>query len=82
MEIEQYIIDSEREYVNLCKELDGVLLKIGPSSNTYINILYHFYLYFLLLIRLLQAILEILFVDLNHIALKTNSIIFLLHLPL
>lgn len=39
MEIEQYIIDSEREYVNLCKELDGVLLKIGPSSNTYINIL-------------------------------------------
>ena len=37
--IEQYIIDSEREYVQLCKSLDGVLLKIGPTSNTYINIL-------------------------------------------
>lgn len=37
--IEQYIIDSEREYINICKKLNGVLLKIGPSSNTYVNIL-------------------------------------------
>ncbi len=36
--IEQYIIDPEREYNNLCKNLNGALLKIGPSSNTYINI--------------------------------------------
>ncbi|MFR8144206.1 MAG: VirB4 family type IV secretion system protein [Clostridia bacterium] len=38
MGIEQYIIDPDREYTNLCKNLDGTLLKIGPSSNTYINI--------------------------------------------
>ena len=36
--IEQYIIDPDREYTKLCKNLDGTLLKIGPSSNTYINI--------------------------------------------
>ena len=36
--IEQYIIDPEREYLNICKNLDGTLLKIGPTSNTYINI--------------------------------------------
>lgn len=36
--IEQYIIDPEREYNNLCKKLNGTLLKIGPGSNTYINI--------------------------------------------
>ena len=36
--IEQYIIDPEREYTKLCKNLDGTLLKIGPNSNTYINI--------------------------------------------
>ena len=36
--IEQYIIDPEREYNNLCKNLNGTLLKIGPGSNTYINI--------------------------------------------
>ncbi len=36
--IEQYIIDSEREYTNICKKLDGVLLKIGATSDTYINI--------------------------------------------
>ena len=36
--IEQYIIDPDREYSNLCKNLNGTLLKIGPSSNTYINI--------------------------------------------
>ncbi|MBQ3407850.1 MAG: ATP-binding protein [Clostridia bacterium] len=35
---EQYVIDPEREYNELCKNLDGTLLKIGPNSNTYINI--------------------------------------------
>ena len=34
----QYIIDPEREYSNLCKELKGTQIKIGPNSNTYINI--------------------------------------------
>ena len=36
--IEQYIIDPEREYVNLCKNLNGTLLKIGPGSDTFINV--------------------------------------------
>ncbi len=36
--IEQYIIDPEREYQNLCKNLNGTLLKIGPGSDTYINV--------------------------------------------
>lgn len=36
--IEQYIIDPEREYISICKNLEGTLLKIGPSSNTYINV--------------------------------------------
>ena len=37
--IEQYIIDPDREYGNLCEEIGGTLLKIGPTSDTYINIL-------------------------------------------
>ena len=37
--VTQYIIDPEREYSNLCKELKGTQIKIGPNSNTYINIL-------------------------------------------
>ena len=36
--IEQYVIDPEREYDKLCENLEGLLLKIGPTSNTYINI--------------------------------------------
>lgn len=36
--IEQYVIDPEREYINISKELQGTLIKIGPTSNTYINI--------------------------------------------
>ena len=36
--ISQYVIDPEREYENICKALDGTMLKIGPHSNTYINI--------------------------------------------
>ena len=39
MGIEQYVIDPEREYVNLAKELNGTEIKIGPSSNTFINVL-------------------------------------------
>ena len=38
MGIEQYVIDPEREYTKLCKNLDGTLLKIGPNSDTYINV--------------------------------------------
>ena len=36
--IEQYVIDPEREYEKLCNQINGVLLKIGPTSKTYINI--------------------------------------------
>jgi len=32
------VIDPEREYSNLCKVLKGTHVKIGPSSNTYINV--------------------------------------------
>lgn len=37
--INQYIIDPEREYNNLCERLKGTQVKIGPNSQTYINIL-------------------------------------------
>ena len=33
------IIDPEREYINICQNLNGSLLQIGPASKTYINIL-------------------------------------------
>lgn len=36
--IKQYIID-QIEYNNLCEKLQGIQIKIGPTSNTYINIL-------------------------------------------
>ena len=36
--ISQYVIDPEREYYNLCKVLGGTFIKIGPTSDTYINI--------------------------------------------
>ncbi len=36
--IEQYIIDPDREYTKLCENLNGTLLKIGPSSTSYVNI--------------------------------------------
>ncbi len=39
MGITQYVIDPEREYHNICSSLDGLLIKIGPSSKTFINIL-------------------------------------------
>jgi len=38
MGIEQYVIDPEREYQKICEKLNGTLIKIGQSSNTYINI--------------------------------------------
>ena len=37
--IEQYVIDPEREYTNLVKNLHGTEIKIGPSSKSYINVL-------------------------------------------
>lgn len=37
--IKQYVIDPEREYTNICKKLNGTLLKIGPSSNNFVNIM-------------------------------------------
>ena len=36
--IEQYVIDPDREYTNICNKLNGSLLKIGPTSKTNINI--------------------------------------------
>ena len=36
--VSQYVVDPEREYDKLCKSLNGTLIKLGPSSNTYINI--------------------------------------------
>lgn len=39
MGIKQYIIDPDREYGNINNILNGTLIKIGPKSNTYINIL-------------------------------------------
>ena len=36
--IEQYVIDPEREYINLCHNLDGTFIRLGPTSHTYINI--------------------------------------------
>lgn len=37
--MEQYVIDPEREYGEVCENLDGLLIKIGPQSDTYINVL-------------------------------------------
>lgn len=37
--IEQYVVDPEREYEKLAKNLNGSIIKIGPNSQTYINIL-------------------------------------------
>lgn len=36
--IEQYIIDPEREYLKMCENLEGTVLKIGPNSGTYLNV--------------------------------------------
>lgn len=37
--IEQYIIDPEREYTKICENLDGICIKLGPTSEEFINIL-------------------------------------------
>ncbi len=37
--IEQFVIDPEREYLNLCNELCGTKIVIGPSSKTFVNVL-------------------------------------------
>ncbi len=36
--IEQYVIDPDREYGDLCEAVNGTMLKLGPSSSTYINV--------------------------------------------
>ena len=38
-ELNQYVIDPDREYTELGNYLNGAVIKIGPSSNTFINIL-------------------------------------------
>lgn len=37
--LDQYVIDPEREYTKICNNLDGLLIKIGPSSKTFVNVL-------------------------------------------
>lgn len=37
--LEQYIIDPEREYTKICENLDGICIKLGPTSEEFINIL-------------------------------------------
>ena len=37
--IEQYVIDPEREYNNIANKLNGTIIKLGPTSEKYINIL-------------------------------------------
>ena len=36
--VAQYVIDPEREYNKICDELGGTLIKLGPTSETFINI--------------------------------------------
>lgn len=36
--IKQYIIDPDREYNTMCKKLNGLEIKLGGTSKTYINI--------------------------------------------
>ena len=37
--IEQYVIDPDREYTKIAENLEGTVIKIGASSETYLNIL-------------------------------------------
>ena len=37
--IEQYVIDPDREYTDVAQNVDGVVLKLGPTANTFINVL-------------------------------------------
>lgn len=36
--IDQYIVDPDREYGEMCKNLNGTYINIGPTSKSYINI--------------------------------------------
>ena len=36
--IEQYVIDPEREYQSLARNLDSTIIKLGPTSENYINV--------------------------------------------
>ena len=36
--LEQYVIDPDREYGKICEELQGSIIKLGPTSETFINI--------------------------------------------
>ena len=38
MGIEQYVIDPEREYQSLARNLDSTVIKLGPTSENYINV--------------------------------------------
>ena len=37
--IDQYVVDPDREYTKIAQSVNGTVLKIGPSSNTFINVL-------------------------------------------
>lgn len=37
--IEQYVIDPDREYTKIAENLEGTVIKIGSSAETYINVL-------------------------------------------
>ena len=37
--IQQFVIDPDAEYRNVCESVDGTFLEISPSSNTYINVM-------------------------------------------
>lgn len=39
LDIEQYVIDPEREYISIGEYLDGTILKIGANSETFINVM-------------------------------------------
>ena len=39
LDIQQYVIDPEREYTKIAEYLNGTILKIGANSNTYINVM-------------------------------------------
>ena len=36
--LDQYIIDPDREYSTMCERLEGSIIKLGPTSQTFINI--------------------------------------------
>ena len=38
LNMDQLVIDPEREYVDICRNLNGDYIRFGPNSNNYINI--------------------------------------------